>query len=102
MDVIELLNLIQGAENSRVQFKVELSKKSSDDIAPEIVAMSNHEGGYIIIGVHDKTGDIKGLTFEELEEYNNLLFNWATNNVKPSVNLFTESVNVEGKNVLIV
>jgi phage protein U len=43
MGEIELLKLIQGAENSKVQFKVGLSKKSSEDIAAEIVAMSNHE-----------------------------------------------------------
>lgn len=102
MGEIELLKLIQGAENSKVQFKVGLSKKSSEDIAAEIVAMSNHEGGHIIIGVHDKTGDIIGLTFEELEESNNFLFNWATNNVKPPVNLYTESVDVEGKKILVV
>ncbi|RKZ47811.1 MAG: hypothetical protein DRR16_15755 [Candidatus Parabeggiatoa sp. nov. 3] len=60
------------------------------------------EGGLIIIGVENKTGDIIGLNFKTIETVNNLLFNWASNNIKPAITIFTETVLVEQKNVLVV
>jgi ATP-dependent DNA helicase RecG len=102
MNALELLDMINAGETSRVQFKKELQPKQAGDIAAEMVAMSNFEGGTILVGVEDKTGNINGLSFVEIEAANNYLFNWATNNIKPSVAVFTETVNIEGKNVLVV
>ena len=102
MNTIELLNLLNGGESSLIQFKREIRAKQSGDIAAEMVAMSNFEGGLIIIGVDDKTGDVIGLNFKEIETVNNLLFNWASNNIKPAITIFTETVPVEQKNVLVI
>ncbi|MBP7552072.1 MAG: putative DNA binding domain-containing protein [Spirochaetes bacterium] len=101
MNTIELLEIISGGESSKVQFKEIVSKKNDDDIVTEMVAYANSEGGLLIIGVKDKTGEITGLTFTEIEEINNLLFNLATNNVKPAIIMQTETIDVSGKKVIV-
>jgi len=102
VDAIEIREIINAGETSRVQFKQERKAKQADDIVAEIVAMYNFEGGKILIGVDDKKGTVIGLGFEALEKANNYLFNWATNNIKPSVTLFTETVSIDGKFILVV
>ncbi len=102
MNAVEIRELINAGETSRVQFKRELQAKQADDIVAELVAMSNFEGGKILIGVEDKKGTVIGLGFEALEKANNYLFNWATNNIKPSITVFTETVNIDGKFILVV
>lgn len=101
MDPIDLQRIIKEGENSRVQFKQMIGNRSGDDLSAELVAMSNADGGTLIIGVEDKTGSITGLSYVELEEYNNLLFNWSTNNVKPATSIFTETQTINGKQVLV-
>ena len=54
MDALELLDLIQMGESSKVQFKVRASNANS--IGADMVAFSNTKGGIIIFGVDDKTG----------------------------------------------
>jgi len=100
MDASELLDLIQMGESSKVQFKVRVNNASS--IGAEMVAFSNTKGGMIIIGVDDKTGQINGLSFEELQNTNELLANVASNNVKAPIYIYTETVNVEKQNVIVV
>lgn len=105
MEAIDVLNLIAKAENSKVQFKELIVKgKQSDayDIATEMVAFSNSEGGIILIGVKDKTGEIVGLSYEQLQKSNQLLVNAASENVKEPIIIFTETVTVSGKNILAV
>lgn len=105
MDALELLDLIQKGESSNVQFKVRVKKKdytkSAYDVGTEMVAFSNSKGGVLVIGVDDKTGEINGLSFEEIQETNQLLSNVATNNVNPQIYIETETVNVNGNNIVI-
>lgn len=100
MEALTLLDIISGGENSRVQFKRTI--KSSEDIAKEMVAMSNSIGGMIIVGVEDKTGQIIGLNFEDIKRSNEFLANASTNNVKPPIYILTEIVSIEGKKILVV
>lgn len=99
MDSLELLNLIQKGESSVVQFKVRIN--DAYKIGTEMVAFSNTKGGLIIIGVDDKTGDINGLSFEEIADTNQLLANAASDNVKPPIFIETETLEVENKNVIV-
>ncbi len=99
MDALELLDLIQKGESSFVQFKVRIN--DAYKIGTEMVAFSNTKGGLIIIGVDDKTGDINGLSFEEIAHTNQLLANAASDNVKPQIFIETETVEVEDKNVIV-
>lgn len=100
MDALELLDLIQMGESSKVQFKVRVNNANS--IGAEMVAFSNTKGGMIIVGVDDKTGEINGLSFEELQSTNELLANAASNNVKAPIYIYTETVKVEEQNLIVV
>ncbi len=99
MDALELLDLIQMGESSKVQFKVRVNNANS--IGAEMVAFSNTKGGMIIVGVDDKTGEINGLSFEELQSTNELLANAASNNVKAPIYIYTETVKVEEQNLIV-
>lgn len=104
MDSIELLNIISLGETSTVQFKERLGNDNS--IAAEMIAMSNSKGGIILFGVTDKTGEIKGLSYQQLQETGNKLATIASDFVKPQIYITTEAVVVgsdaDSKNVLIV
>lgn len=100
MEAIDLLTLINGGETSRVQFKEDVTNGVS--IAQEMVAFANAMGGTIIVGVKDKTGEIAGLNYAALQRINNLLSTSANDLVKPSLQLYTESVQIDNKYVLIV
>ena len=66
-----------------------------------MVAFSNTQGGMLIIGVDDKTGTIPGLSFEEIQQTNTFLVNAASENVKPAIIITTETVNIDGQNVIV-
>jgi ATP-dependent DNA helicase RecG len=99
MDALELLDLIQKGESSEVQFKVRIN--DAYKVGTEMVAFSNTKGGLIVVGVDDKTGEINGLSFEELQATNQLLANAASDNIKPQIFIQTETINVDGGNVLV-
>ena len=68
----ELLELIANGENSGVEFK-------RDDIRPEqlakeVVAMANFQGGRVLLGVEDD-GTVSSIQRPDLEEYTSELGN---------------------------
>ncbi|NDP22362.1 MAG: ATP-dependent DNA helicase RecG [Paludibacter sp.] len=103
MNAIELLDIISTGETSKVQFKQEFPNK--DSVAQEIVAMSNALGGMLLIGVKDVTGELVGLSAEQIEAYDRTVSQIA-DNIKPVVYVATEVVKVESevaiKNILVV
>ncbi len=99
MDALELLDLIQKGESSEVQFTIRVD--DAFKTGTEMVAFSNTKGGLLIIGIDDKTGDINGLSYEELQETNQLLSNAASENVKPPIYIYTETVEVSDKKVVV-
>lgn len=58
MQQAELLELIDKGEDSRTQFKKNIT--NAIQLAQEMVAFSNSKGGFIIVGVDD-AGNIRGL-----------------------------------------
>jgi predicted HTH transcriptional regulator len=92
-------HLIPQGETTTVQFK--LRSEEAYKMGVEMVAFSNTQGGILVIGVNDKTGIISGLSFEEIRQTNVLLVNAASENVKPAIVIATETVNVDGQNVII-
>lgn len=102
MEALELLDIISTGETSRVQFKESMPHK--DSVAQEIVAMANSLGGVILFGVEDATNIPKGLPPEVIEEYDRIVSQVA-DNIKPTVYIQTEVVNVGAadspKNILV-
>ncbi len=85
----ELLEIISNKENSGIEFK-------RDDIRPEqlakeIVAFANHEGGKIVLGVEDD-GSITGLQRENTQEW---VLNVFRDKVHPQMIPFYEEIVLE-------
>ncbi|MEZ4772505.1 MAG: putative DNA binding domain-containing protein [Bacteroidia bacterium] len=100
MDASELMRLISNGETSVVQFKENI--KNEHSVAQEMVAFSNSKGGRILIGVNDKTWDITGLSALDLRRLTDLLVNAANEHVKSPIFIETETVDVDGKKVMVV
>lgn len=100
METLEILELIQKGESSKVQFKERL--KDAHSVSQEMVAFANLHGGIIIIGVEDKTGAINGLMFEEIQKHNEFVVNAANNNIKPELFIETEQVSIDGQILMLV
>ena len=103
MNTAELSDIIKSGETSRVQFKREFDNQ--EKVAAEMIAMSNAKGGMIIFGVEDKTGNVIGLDYGNLQTIGNKVATIANDLVKPQVYITTEVVSIdhesERKKVLI-
>lgn len=95
-----LLETIANGETSRVQFKADVTNAVS--LAQEMVAFANSKGGQIIIGVHDKTGELTGLSFQDIQRINSLLSTAAQEHVKSPIVITSDTVNVDGNRVIVV
>lgn len=102
MTTEDILKIRDLAEHSLIQMKERVTRDNKYDVSCEMVALSNSNGGQIIIGIDDKTGRINPLSFLEIQETNNLLSNMASENVVPGILIETENVPVEGGAVVIV
>ena len=103
MNAIELLDIINTGETSKVQFKETMPHP--DSIAAEMAAFTNTMGGMILFGIKDKTGEIIGLSYEEIQKYSQDIGNYATNNIVPGIYVKTEVIPVDyngEKKILIV
>jgi predicted HTH transcriptional regulator len=96
----ELQKIISGGESSKIQFKERLPH--IDSLAHELIAFSNSQGGLIIFGVNDKNGELNGLSFIEIQELNSKLVNAASQKVYPPVFVMTETVQLNGNNIVVV
>ena len=87
-------------ETSTVQFKERMD--DAYKLGCELAAFSNSFGGQLLIGINDKTGVLNGLSFDELQKMTTLLSNTASENVKPSILIKTQTVDIEGQVILVV
>ena len=96
----ELFSMIKCGENSRVQFKENVS--SQKQIADEFVAFANSKGGIIVFGIKDKTGEITGLSYEETQVASREIGNAAQEYVKPTIYIQTETFPIGNDRMLLV
>jgi ATP-dependent DNA helicase RecG len=92
----ELQEIIANGENSGVEFK-------RDDIRPEqlakeIVALANFQGGKVILGVEDD-GTISGIQRDNLEEW---VMNIFQEKIHPLILPFYEQIKVDDKTVAVI
>ena len=92
----EIFKLRDSAEQTRVQFKERITRDNKYDVSCEMVVLSNSHGGYVVVGIDDKTGVVNPLSYQEVQETTNLLGSMASDSVFPSILLETETVSVEG------
>lgn len=86
-------------ETTRVQFKSEFT--SQREMAKEMIAFANSRGGMILFGVEDKTGELMGLSYEQLQETSRELGNTAQEHIRPTIYIETEVVKADGKHFLV-
>lgn len=98
METEELLAIIANGEDSRHQFKQNITRAES--LVQELAAFSNSKGGLLLIGVTDE-GGIQGLTIEDMGRINQLVSN-AAKDVKPPVSVTTENIALPSGMVMIV
>lgn len=96
MRIDELKEIIDNGENSYIEFKEEGIK--AKDLAEEIVAFANSEGGMILIGVDD-AGNIVGVSDTLIEEK---IMNVCRNNCIPNIIPAFQSVEIDGKIIAVI
>ncbi|MEW6234432.1 MAG: RNA-binding domain-containing protein [Candidatus Omnitrophota bacterium] len=99
MEAVELIEIISRGEDSRHQFKENITNANS--LAAEMAAFSNSHGGRIFIGINDR-GEITGLSSEDIRRLNQLVSNTAIQGDKSAINPETENVRVRDKIVMVV
>lgn len=93
----ELLEIIANGENSGVEFKRDDIR--TEQLAKEVVAMANFQGGRVLLGVEDD-GTISGIQRQGLEEW---IMNVFQDKIHPMILPFFEEVRLDdGKLVAIV
>lgn len=99
MNAEDILQIRVQGESSQVQFKERIADKY--EVGCELVAFSNTNGGMLVVGINDKTGDLNPLSYKEVQETTSLLGNLASENVVPSILINIETVAVDGGSVVV-
>lgn len=95
------------AEDSLWEFKrIEFTgshprSPSRNDLADEIAAFANSDGGTLLCGVTDD-GHVQGMTREQLVALDALLVEVATDTIKPAVRISTFHRELDGKRFLVL
>lgn len=92
-----LLEIIKNGENSGVEFK--LDNIRPEQLAKEIVALANLQGGIILLGVSDD-GKIQGIERENLEEW--VMDTVFSRYIHPMILPFYEEISIENKKVAVI
>ena len=99
METTEFLEIISRGEDSKHQFKANMTNATS--LAQEMVAFSNSGGGTVFIGVN-KDRTLAGLNGDDIDRLNQLVSNAASQHVKPPINPQTENRVVEDNHLMRV
>jgi ATP-dependent DNA helicase RecG len=89
MEIEELLEIVSRDEDSKHQFKSDVTNDVS--LSQEMVAFSNSGGGDIFIGVNDR-GGFSGLSRQDMGRINQIISNAASQQVRPPINPQTENI----------
>jgi len=94
----ELLDLLRNGESSAVEFKRD--DITVEQLAKELVAFSNFEGGMVLLGVED-AGSISGITRQKPEEW---VMTTCRDKIRPAIIPFYEVIRdmEPGKDVAVV
>jgi len=87
----DLLRMVALGEDSRRQFKVDVT--NADSLAADLVAFSNSNGGTLFIGVTDD-GALKGLDPADVRRVNQLIGNAATQHTRSPISPTTQNIKV--------
>ncbi|MCY4653450.1 MAG: putative DNA binding domain-containing protein [Dehalococcoidia bacterium] len=103
----EIRRRLQLAEDSAWEFKaVEFADNrprspSRQNLADEIAAFANADGGVLLCGVTD-AGEVQGMSREQIVELDSLLVEVSTDSIRPSVRIRTYHRRVDERLLLVV
>ena len=95
----ELRDIARCGETTTIQFKEQFTGQK--EIAKEMVAFANTLGGQIFFGIKDKTGELIGLSYDEIQTISRELGNAANEQVRPTIYINTDVVRADGKHFLV-
>ena len=88
----QILNQLRAGEDGRAEFKeVRFGDRgvlapNTQELAGELVAFANAEGGAVFLGVED-SGAVRGIPLEQVDMVEHWLLNVATHNCDPPIRL---------------
>lgn len=98
---------ISLGEDSRWEFKqIEFAgsrprNPRRDDLADEIAAFANADGGMLLCGVTD-AGEVQGMSREQIVELDSVLVEVSSDAINPAVRIRTHHRQLDGKRLLLV
>ncbi len=99
MNCDQLEEILNRGEDSNHQFKANF--KSIDQLAVEISALANSDGGMIIIGVSDEC-DLIGISKKDVSRLNQWISNATSNKIDKQIFVKTEINICDKKRILII
>lgn len=91
--ITDLVDIQALSESAELEFKLAQGQdgkgKLPDDFWPTYSAMANTRGGYVVLGVREKNGNLTLAGIEDVETVRKQLFDIAGNTAKVNVNLLT-------------
>ena len=103
----EISRQLQLAEDSTWEFKEfkfagnRPTEPRRDDLADELSAFANAEGGVLLCGVTDE-GDVQCMTRQQIVELDSLLVEVSTDSISPAVRIRTYHRQLEGRLFMLV
>lgn len=89
-------------EFMRVEFRGnEPANPRREDLADEIAAFANANGGTLLCGITDN-GEIRGMSPEQLRSLDNLLVEVCTDTISPALRIITVHQELDGKAFILV
>ena len=95
----ELKDIARCGETTTIQFKEQFTGQK--EIAKEMVAFANTLGGRIFFGIKDKTGELIGLSYDDIQTISREVGNAANEQVRPTIYINTDVVRADGKHFLV-
>lgn len=92
-----ILDLLEQGEGQSVEF--EKTVPSEDDIARELVAFSNADGGKIVYGLDDKNKHLVGVDSHNIKEQIERI---AKNRCAPAIKMSVEIVEKANKTIVVI
>lgn len=94
-------NTMFSGESKNIEYKVTLPDKS-EKYMKTIVAFANSQGGKLIIGVDDKTHQIRGVDNDVLFQLMDAIANAVSDSCVPQIIPDIEPLTVDGKTVIVI
>lgn len=93
-----MVTLLESGEGQLIEFEKNIP--SADDIAREIVAFANSDGGKLILGIDDKMKHLTGVDISD--DFETSIKNLVEKNCHPKINYKIDYLNKNGKQVIII